>query len=180
MRARIRIVPVILTVAISATLLFGGLALYNKLAVAAPFEQALYNIPGIDQAKKPVIADDEVNIQLRLAEDASLKDVYERIAAEGKSIIGGKTIHIETDSAPNEQLQALWNSVLFEIAEAMETRTYSNIPAALDAAAQNYEGVSVTTEMNDSYVFVTMRNGDAVQYEMLPRVPGKMGAWSNE
>lgn len=172
-----RVVPILITAAITASVLFGGWAIYNQVAVAAPLEQVVKEIEGVVSSEKPVMGRDQVTIELVLAPNANIRNVYETIAANGKDVFGDRRLELEIKEEPSEQLDELWYASLFKVAEAMETKTYSNIPIAMKDAAKSYNDVSVTTEMDDTNVYITIKGKEAIKYVVLPRTPAQLEAW---
>jgi len=174
---RPRVMPVIITAAITASVLFGGWAIYNQVAVAAPLEQVVKEVQGVVSSDKPVMNRDQVTIQLELTPDANIRDIYESIAANGKDVFGDRKLKLEIKGKSNKQLDDLWYASMFKVAEAMETKTYSSIPNAMNDAAKSMKDVKVTTEMDDTNVYITIKNTEAVKYVVLPRTPGQLEAW---
>ncbi|WP_139999498.1 hypothetical protein [Paenibacillus paridis] len=172
-----RVIPIIVTAAITAVVLFGGWAIYNQVAVAAPLEQVVNGVSGVASSDKPVMNRNQVDIRLSLAPDANLKDVYQSIASNGKKVFGDRTLSLAFDGDSSKQLDQLWNQSLFAVAEAMENKTYSSIPAAMNEAAKSMTNVSVTTEMDDINVYVTLKDKEAVKYVVLPRNSAQLEAW---
>lgn len=68
---------------------------------------------------------------------------------------------------------------MFDVAQAMETKQYTQIPKTLQARALDSEGLKVATEMDDKYVYISLTDGDKSKYLMLPRTSAKMGVWTN-
>ncbi|CAM4400986.1 hypothetical protein FHS16_001842 [Paenibacillus endophyticus] len=174
---RPRVIPIVITAAISAGVLFGGWAIYNQVALAAPLEQVAKNVNGVIASDKPVIAGDKVTLSLELADDASLRDVYEHIEANGKKVFDERQLILNIKQNTDKELDEIWFAAMFDIAEAMENKTYSGIPAAMNKAAAANKDVEVTTEMDDVNVYVTLRNSDAVKYVVLPRMSVQLEAW---
>lgn len=174
---RPRVIPIVITAAISAGVLFGGWAIYNQVALAAPLEQVAKNVKGVIASDKPVIAGDQITLSLELAEDASLRDVYAHIEANGKKVFDERQLVLDIKQNTDKELDEIWFAAMFDIAEAMENKTYSGIPAAMDKAAAVNKDVEVTTEMDDMNVYVTLRNQDAVKYVVLPRTSAQLEAW---
>ncbi|MBD2869701.1 hypothetical protein [Paenibacillus arenilitoris] len=172
-----RVIPVLITAAVAASLLFGGWAVYNQVAVAAPLEKVAKEAEGVASSAKPVMDDKQVTIDVVLEPDANIRDVYERIAANGKELFGGRKLNLNVKSESSKELDELWSSSLFVVAEAMETKAYSNIPAALKEAAKGYDGVTVSTEMDETNVYVTLKKADTAKYIVLPRTPAQLEVW---
>ncbi|WP_138750992.1 hypothetical protein [Paenibacillus sinopodophylli] len=172
-----RIVPIVITAAISAGVLFGGWAIYNQVSVAAPLEQVAKEVSGVISSDKPIMNSSQVTISLELAADASLRDVYERIEANGSKVFDDRKLLLNIKQKPDKQLDEIWYAAMFDIAEAMETKTYSGIPAAMDRASKDNKNVTVATEMDETNVYITLRMQDAVKYVVLPRTSTQMEAW---
>jgi hypothetical protein len=71
---------------------------------------------------------------------------------------------------------------MFSVAEAMESRKYTLIPAKLDGLKEQYsqyQNVIATTEIDDSNVYVSLSNGKDSKFIILPRTAGTLGAWTN-
>lgn len=174
-----RVIPIIITAAIAASLLFGGWSIYNQVAVAAPLEQAVKEIDNVVKASKPVMTREQVRIELELAPNANIRTIYETISKNGKDVFGDRELVLQFQTKPNEQLDEIWYASLFEIAEAMETKSYSDIPNAMSEAIKPYKGVTVTTEMDDKNVYITLKNEQSVKYVVLPRTPAQLEVWTN-
>lgn len=174
-----RVIPVVITAAITSSLLFGGWAIYNQVAVAAPLEQVVKEIEGVATSSTPVMTNDQVSIELELEPGANIRSVYENIAASGKDVFGDRKLNLDIQTEPSKQLDELWYAALFQIAEAMENQSYSDIPQAMQDAAKLYNNVTVTTEMDDTNVYITIKDEESVKYVVLPRTPAQMEVWTN-
>lgn len=174
---RPRVMPVIISAAITAAVLFGGWAIYNQVAVAAPLEQVTKEVQGVVSSDNPIMNRDQVTIQVELAPDANIRDIYESIAANGKDIFGERRLELDIKGKSSKLLDELWYVSMFKVAEAMETKTYSSIPVAMNEAAKSMKDVTVTTQMDDTNVYITIKNTEAVKYVVLPRTPAQLEAW---
>ena len=171
--------PILLTALATAVVLFGGWAIYQQVAVQAPLEQAIKDVQGIVHADKPKRDSDWIEINVELAPTANLREVYETIAHNGERVIGNRTLKLQIDSEANAQLEGIWQSAMFQIAEAMENKTYSQIPTALEQIASKYNNVKVNTDIDDNNVYITLTNNEGALHKVLPRTPHLLGAWSN-
>lgn len=176
---KISVIPVIITAAISVAVLFGGWAIYNQVAVAAPIEEAIADVPGIVNSAKPKMTNEQVTIDVTLSQDANLREIYHSIILNGKDVIGNRELKLDVRNESNKVLDDYWYQALFEVAEAMENKSYSDIPQALDAAAKENPAIQATTEMDENNVYITLRSDDAVKFIVLPRTPAQMGVWEN-
>jgi hypothetical protein len=126
----------------------------------------------------PVIGSDTVNVDLTLAPDANLKDVYETIVQDGASVIGNRDVKLNIhEEKSGGRVDEAWSSMLFQIAEAMDHRKYSEIPAVMKEAEQQYKGLQAISEIDDTNVYITLKDGDAAKHIVLPRKPETFGVW---
>ncbi|MFF2482206.1 hypothetical protein [Paenibacillus sp. NPDC058071] len=169
---KIRIVPVLITAAAAAVLLFGSWFIYNRMVIEKPLNKAIQNIAGISSADEPVLGQGRVSLRLTLGENADLKQVYEQINEQGKDVIGKKELDLQIANAhSNDRLDKLWSGALFDIAQAMETKSYSNIPKTMNGIAKQNEGVQAVTDMDDHNVYITLKDGKHYKHVVLPRTP---------
>jgi hypothetical protein len=174
-----RVLPLAITVVVTAVLLFGGFALYKQMVVAAPLADKLEEMNGVAEASKPEIGQKELKVKLKLSADASLRETYGNAVKQTAGFAGGKKVMIQVENDPNEQLEQLWYGAMFEIAEAMETKAYSTIPAAMEKAVAGVDGVTTVTEMDENNVYITIRSEQegTAKYVVLPRTPNTMEVW---
>ena len=174
-----RLLPIAITAIFAAALLFGGSMLYKQYSLASPLAGAVESVPGVARASAPSITRDEVRLSLELAPDASLREVFREVSDSGKAIAGDRQLIVDVASDSSDELEKLWQGALFEVAEAMETRNYSSIPEAMERAVHGHGHVAVTTEMDETNVYITMKSGDATKHVVLPRTPVQLGVWSH-
>lgn len=174
-----RVLPLAITVAATAVLLFGGFALYKQLAIAAPLSEKLETTPGVMGASKPQIGQKELTVQLRLMPDASLRETYTEATKKAAEAAGSRKVAIQVESDTNDTLEQLWYSAMFEVAEAMETKAYSEIPEAMNKLMDKAEGITAITEMDETNVYITIRSEQegVAKYMVLPRIANKLEVW---
>ncbi|AJY78008.1 hypothetical protein VN24_24515 [Paenibacillus beijingensis] len=173
---KLKLLPVFTTMIVTAALLFGGWYLYEHTAVERPLVKAIGSLPGVESVK-PVVGTDTVTVNLTLGSDADLRSLYEEIAEKGKNAIGGRKLNLDITSESSAKLDQIWSGELFTIAEAMESRRYSEIPAAMEKLERTHKGLVVTSDMDDKNVYITMKLDSAVKYIVLPRIGDKIGVW---
>lgn len=174
-----RVLPLAITVVATAALLFGGFALYKQYAVAAPLAEKLEAMPGVVEASKPDVGQKDLQVKLQLSPDASLRETYGEAAKQAAESAGNRKVTIQVESDSNETLEQLWYSAMFDVAEAMETKTYSDIPEAMKKTAETAEGVTTVTEMDENNVYITIRSEQegAAKYVVLPRIANQLEVW---
>ncbi len=176
--SNLKIKPIIISAVITAAICFGGWALYDQFALQAPLEQVIKEMPGVLSTDKPKRGDDIVSVRLTLSKDADLKKIYDDIAKQGERVIGKKQLQLQIEESESAKLKQIWEKAMFQIAEAMETKTYSTIPA-LFAAEEKSEYISVETYMDEQNVYITLRDAESALFKVLPRSAQMMGVWPN-
>ncbi|MEC0232198.1 hypothetical protein [Paenibacillus alba] len=175
---KLRLLPVVLSVIISAGVLFGGWFAYTSFAMENPLSDIISKVPGVTSSTMKLNSD-RVDIEVALSQDASLRTVVDRIHKDGASIIGKRTVNIDVKSNPSDKLELWWSKALFEVAQAMETKHYADIPTTLQKYAAEVPTMKVETEMDQSNVYIRLTDGDATKFIMLPR-SSQIGVWPNE
>ncbi|EFM09726.1 conserved hypothetical protein [Paenibacillus curdlanolyticus YK9] len=176
---RIRWIPAVVSVAVCAGLLFGGWFTYDKFAVKDPLAKTVNGLPEVASSTS-TIENGTVKIALELTDHADLRTIYSRLTTEGASVLDGRKLKLEVQGVQsNAALDKLWSTVLFDVAQAMETKSYSDIPDALHKLAAANPGLTVETEMDETNVYVTLRDKGAVKYVILPRTPATLEVWND-
>jgi hypothetical protein len=175
---KLRLLPVVLSVIISAGVLFGGWFAYTSFAMENPLSDIINKVPGVTSSTMK-LEKDRVDIEVNLQADANLRTVVERINKDGASIIGKRTVNIQVKDNPSEKLNEWWSKALFEVAQAMETKHYADIPTTLQKYAADMPSMKVESEMDQTYVYIRLTDGDATKFIMLPRST-QIGVWPNE
>lgn len=86
---KLRLLPLLVSVTISATLLFGGWFAYQSFAMENPLSAIVSSTPGVEHVQTR-ISSEAALIELKLASGTSLREVYNRIQNEGSGLIGKK------------------------------------------------------------------------------------------
>lgn len=175
---KLRLLPVVMSVVISAGVLFGGWFAYTSLAMENPLSDIISKVPGVTSSTMK-LDNNQVDIEVSLNPDANLRNVVEGIHKEGASIIGKRSVNINVKSNPSEKLDQWWSKALFEVAQAMETKHYADIPTTLQKYAEGVPNMKVDSEMDQTNVYIRLTDGDATKFIMLPRT-SQIGVWPNE
>ncbi|ANE47931.1 hypothetical protein SY83_18365 [Paenibacillus swuensis] len=176
---KLRLMPIVITAIVASGLLFGGWFIYQSVAVENPLAEVVDNTPGVEKSQS-FFGDTSVRVELQLSKDANIREVYQRISREGESIIGNRDLKLDIVNESSSALDEVWSKGLFRVAEAMETKKYADIPAALEQMTKSRPGMQVTTEMDEHNVYVRLTEGKSSKFVVLPRIPAQMGVWSNE
>lgn len=178
---KLRIFPILASVIVTSAVLFGGWFAYDSYAMKNPLSDLVGGIHGVEHAEF-ALSSDQVVVKLRLLPDASLREIRHTIVTNGAAIIGKRSIQLQVENDSSAKLEQWWSKALFNVAEAMETRQYSQIPGLLEELSGQFEsgGLKAETEMDDQNVYIRLTDGKTSKFVILPRVPAKLGVWPNE
>ena len=124
---KLRLFPVALTFVITGGLLFGGWYAYQSLAVDNPLYGQIESIAGIDDFTLET-SRDRVAIRVKLDERADLPAVWTTLHEQMKPYAGQRQLYIRVTGEASPELDRLWSTALFDVAEAMDARRYGDIP----------------------------------------------------
>jgi hypothetical protein len=175
---KLKILPLTITAALTAALLFGGWFAYRHYGIEQPLDRIANSVPGVSGATVQT-SNGQVNINVQLKQDANIGEVYRKIKVDGSSEIGSKSFTLTAVNGTNDRLEQAWSYALFDVAQAMENRQYTGIRDAMDKLSVKYPGVTAVTSMDDNNVYVTLREGTAAKFVILPRQPSTLGVWPN-
>jgi multidrug efflux pump subunit AcrB len=169
---KLRLWPIIITITASTAVLFGGWFIYHSMALENPINGIVSGIHGVQRVSTN-INNNDVTIDLKLNNDADLLDLYNTISKE----VSNRNLKLNLASQTTPVLDKWWSSALFEVAQAMETKQYADIPTVLQSKASQISDLKVTSEMDETNVYVRLTQGQNSKYIILPRTPAKMGVW---
>lgn len=178
---KLRLVPVLITSVLSATLLFGGFFVYRHFAVQEPLQKIVSQYDGVNNSHISINRN-EVTLKLDLAPGTKLRELVQYVSEEGKSVIDGRSLKLDVEQKSSKLLDEYWDKAMFSVAEAMESRKYTLIPTQLDRLKERYpqyKDVIATTEIDDTNVYVSLSSGEDSKFIILPRKPATLGVWSN-
>jgi hypothetical protein len=176
---KLRLIPMIISLAVSSVVLFGGWFLYDSVAMENPLNRLVNETQGVKQADVRVDKD-RVLFRIVLDSEASLRNIYGSLKKEGAEIAGNRDIQIQVTNEEIPQLEAWWSKALFPIAEAMEKKQYGEIPTILNQLSENDPAMTVVSEIDESNVYVRISDGTNSKFIVLPRLAAKLGVWPNE
>lgn len=175
---KIKIVPLAITAALSASLLFGGWITYRHYGVEQPLDRVAESVNGVQSADASMTSG-QIVLNVKLKPDADLAEVYRKVKEEGAGQIGGKKLEFNVESQTSDQLEKAWSYSLFDVAQAMETRHYSEIRNAMDKLSERFPGVTATTDMDEDNVYIRLADGKTAKFVVLPREAASLGVWPN-
>ncbi|MDQ0088051.1 hypothetical protein J2T12_001457 [Paenibacillus anaericanus] len=175
---KLRTWPIIVTVAVSALLLFGGWFAYRQWVVEDPLKKLVTEYEGVNAVQFDITRT-EVDLKLKLEPGTDISGLVKHIEQDGKGIIGNRTLKLDVEDNSSPALDKLWEQALFSVAQAMENKQYTEITATLEKLEQQDSSLQTSAEIDDKNVYITLTNGENSKCIILPRIPQKMGVWSN-
>lgn len=175
---KLRIVPIVLTVVISASLLFGGWYLYRQMALQNPLANVVSQYEGVKDSHID-IKQDTVTLKLDLMPETNLRGLVEHINKEGKSVIGKRSLKLEIEDRSSEQLNHWWDDAMLSVAQAMDNKQYTDIQSSLEKLAKNSPELKATAQIDEQNVYVSLSDGKSGKFIILPRQPGNMEVWNH-
>ena len=176
---KIRIIPIFVALTVSTALLFGGWSLFRHQVKEAPLQAAINSLPQVTAADiswqaKQLMITLEVNPDSNWRE--AVQEAYKKAVEQTKDTSISIQIHNQHST---DSLEAWWSRALFSVAEAMSHHRYGDIPLNLEKQAAELEGMKVITEMDDHFIYLTLKQGAGTKMIVLPLQGEQMGVWPN-
>ncbi|RUT47612.1 hypothetical protein EJP82_04315 [Paenibacillus anaericanus] len=175
---KLRTWPIVITVAVSALLLFGGWFAYRQWVVENPLKKLVTEYEGVNAVQFDITRT-QVDLKLKLEPGTDISGLVKHIEQDGKGFIGNRTLKLDVEDNSSPALDKLWEQALFSVAQAMENKQYTEITATLEKLEQQDNSLQTSAEIDDKNVYITLTNGENSKFIILPRIPQKMGVWSN-
>lgn len=172
----IRIVPVLMSALLTGAVLFGGWFGYRHFAVEQPLAGKLNGVEGV-AVSETAVSDGRVKVEVELDGSVELGGVFREIRSRLEPALGSRELELVIRQQPDEKLEAIWSTALFEVAQAMENRQYADIPKTASRLMDDHPGLVVNTDMDEYNVYMTLKLDRAVKYVVLPRQPVVLGVW---
>ncbi|GAB6930005.1 hypothetical protein JCM10914A_39880 [Paenibacillus sp. JCM 10914] len=175
---KLRIVPIVLTVVISASVLFGGWFIYRHMVLQNPLANVVSQYEGVKSSHID-IKQDTVTLKLDLEPNTNLQGLVQHIKEEGKAVIGQRELKFVVEDHSSEALDLWWEQAMLSVAEAMDTKRYTNIQSSLEQLAGESSNLTARATIDDTNVYVSLSDGKSGKFIILPRQPGKMEVWNH-
>ncbi|UHA73001.1 quinolinate synthase [Paenibacillus sp. 481] len=177
--AKIRPIPTVTIMALAGAVLFGGWHLYETKMVEQPLAEAIQEHKLAKQVQVD-LQQKSVVVKLEAKPEANVRELVQAAYKEADKRAKGRSIRVEMiNEQSTPRLEQIWSKAIFGVAEAMVHQKYSDIPKQLTALTQQTT-VNVETEMDERFVYVTLKDGKGIKTVLLPLQGEKMGVWPNE
>ena len=175
---KLRIVPVVLSVVVSASVLFGGWYMYSQMAVEKPLNKVVQQYEGVKSSHID-INQEQVTLKLNLEPNTNLRGLIEHIKKEGQSAIGSRKLQLEVEDHASEALNQWWEEGMLSVAQAMDNKQYTDIETSLQKLAENNPELQVIAQIDDQNVYVSLSDGESGKFIILPRQAGSVEVWDH-
>ncbi|MBC8081057.1 MAG: hypothetical protein H7X86_11975 [Gorillibacterium sp.] len=176
---KLKVIPVLVALLVSSTLLFGGWFMYRSYAMESPLAGIIKHNHGIELVETD-FTNNTVQINLTLTDEANIREIYQTIITEGASIVGSRDVQLNVHDQASPEIEGWWSKALFNVAQAMDTRQYADIPKILEEKSVLFPSLKASTEMDNQNVYIRLSDGKNHKFIILPRVPATIGVWPNE
>ncbi|WP_322905645.1 hypothetical protein [Paenibacillus campi] len=164
---KLRALPIIITVIVSIAVLFGGFFTYRQLTLYKPLMNMVTAYPGVNSAQI-TINQKEIDLKLDLKPNADLGSIMEQFSKQSTPLIGTRQVKLEVVDHSDQQLNNIWENAMFPVSQAMANRQYTDIPKTMERIAGANSGISAKAQMDDRNVYVSISNGKASKFLILP------------
>ncbi|GGJ12048.1 hypothetical protein [Paenibacillus hunanensis] len=164
---KLRALPVIITALVSVAVLFGGFFAYRQLTLYKPLMNMVTAYPGVNSAQIS-INQKEVDLKLDLKSNADLGSIMEQFNKQSMPIVGARKVKLEVEDHSDQQLNNIWENAMFPVSQAMANRQYTDIPKTMQQIAGKNSGITAKAQMDDRNVYVSISNGKASKFLILP------------
>ncbi|GAB7387563.1 hypothetical protein BSNK01_14000 [Bacillaceae bacterium] len=171
---KIRTVPVIVSLLVTALLLFGGYAVYARYFIERPIIEAASALADV-KVEDVRVTKDKLALDVRLDERARLLEAYRRLSEIAAEKAAHREVEIRFANVETGDLRSLWEKEYFAIAEAMDLRKYSQIPAIVAGWKQKYALKAAESRMDEKHVYIYLEDGQGRFFAVLPRAAKRGG-----
>lgn len=165
-----RIMVILISGFVAGIGLFGGWKFYQSYALQKPLDEKVQAVDGVSDVSVERNAV-ELIISFRPDTGVNLPEIINQFIEITQPYREDQALRFELIQDKSQQLEQWWSLVLFDVAEAMENRTYGAIPEVLETRKDDLPGLQVRAEIDDVYVYIYLERSEESKYILLPRHP---------
>lgn len=163
----LRRLPIMLSFLVTMVLLFGGWYLYQQMEVKEPLKTQVEQMTSATLTDLQVVKN-QVMIKLHVTNPDTFPQEYRELLKATQKYSNGREIDVQV-SNQGDGLKKIWTDGQFAVNEAIELHEYSKIPAMLADWKQAYKLDSAIAKMDESTIYIYLKDGKQDFYAMLPR-----------
>lgn len=163
--SRIRVLPVLVVMSLTVSLLFGGWELYRNFGLVRPLEQQLMADKAVTQVES-VVNGSERAIKIHLKPVDDLQSTYDNLEQIVQKQIG-PDVQIELVDQRQDALNRAYRSVQPVLYSGIAKGDFTNMIAQTEQElkAQGYQS---KVSLNDHNIFVQIEKDGKYLYQVLP------------
>ena len=163
--SRIRIVPVLVAMSLTVSLLFGGWELYRNFGLVRPLEQQLMADKAVTQVES-VVNGSERAIKIHLKPVDDLQATYDGLEEVVTEQIGSN-VKIDLVDQREESLKQAFRSVQPVLYSGIAKGDFTDMITQTEQELQK-QGYQAKVSMNDHNIFVQIEKDGKYLYQVLP------------
>jgi hypothetical protein len=173
---RLRLIPILITMSVTTTILFGSWFSFQHWGVSKPIESKVESLQGVEYLEYE-LKENEFILFIDVAPEVRLREINEVLEKKLYDILDGRNLAIRVNDNSSSQLDRWWGEHLFQVAEAMDLRKYASIPKDLKEISDDFNNAKAIVEIDEVNVYVQLYEGDHYKFIVLPRET-RMGVWN--
>ncbi|WP_054949680.1 hypothetical protein [Numidum massiliense] len=172
---KIRLLPAVLSLVITGSVLFGGWFFYEVKTVKQPLRELLVQEKYVTHYEIDVTPK-TVAIELNVTPSFLLSQDYIRLLEQAKEMSGREHVTITLKDKPNARLYGAWSELYFLLAEGVETSDYYTMQERIEKhpATKSVE-TQVALDADHLYVWLQDASGTGKHslFRTLPMTVGE-------
>ncbi|HIW34549.1 MAG TPA: hypothetical protein IAA29_17375 [Candidatus Paenibacillus intestinavium] len=172
--------PMIIAFIVTIIVVVTGGFTYQYVAQQKPLENQLKQAQ-FSEVTLPIVEDgDRVFIEIAPLPNVTLEEaVHEIELIMSQHSYKSNLVTISLTKQEQRELDSLWDTQLFNVAEVMSLQQYSKLPSLMNSLEQQNIGFEANATIDDNYVYITIRKDMQVKHILLPIHNQEMEVWRN-
>lgn len=143
--------------------------------IDAQLQSANYSYSKVDISNSEQMVDIDVNLKDGATLQAAISELQSII---NDSKFMSYTINYHIQSSSSEELDEVWSSSLFTMADIMANKNFALIPDYLEQLMNNKTDLQAVSAIDGDYIYITLMKDQAVKHIILPLEAAAMEVWS--
>jgi hypothetical protein len=156
----------IISLVVTLIVLVSGYQGYLQLLVKKPIVDMLYNQKGISIQNIHLNLGNN-QLQLQIKPDYPFIAQFPEVTAELDKILGQGKWQIVFPDPKSTDIKNSWQEMTFGVREGIESNRYTEIQNTVVKIANKYH-LSNSLAMDEHYVYLVLRDGKQIWYQLLP------------
>ncbi|UOF89681.1 hypothetical protein LSG31_17615 [Fodinisporobacter ferrooxydans] len=163
--SRIRIIPTLVVIVITLSILFGGWAVYKNFGLEHPAEQALKQVPSV-QSVKVMISNQNRTVKVTVWNVQDLQSTYHKIKQVVLQSLGSDT-QIQVVDTRSEALAHLYQTLQPVLYEGIHKGNYTEMIQTIESRAKQ-ANVVANVSMDSANVYIQLTQDSHQLDDIIP------------